>query len=127
MLFDSISYVSGADHLYDIAGSTLSAPSDDDVLMRFEAPRDFTIPANFAGTVASVPTTVPSGSAAVFQLKVDGSNVSGATMTFAVSTGALTLGTFSAESVSAGDLVELVCTSANSIDGVAWTIKTTAS
>lgn len=126
MLFDTISYVAGADHLYDIAGSTLSAPSDADVIMRFEAPRNLTIPANFAGTVASVPSTVPSGGNAIFQLKVGGSNVSGATMTFAQTTGTLTLGTFSAQSVTAGQLVELVVTTANSIDGVAWTIKTVA-
>lgn len=127
MLFDTISYVPGADHLYDIAGSTLSAPSDADVVMRFESPRDFSIPANFSGTVASVASgSEPSGGNAVFQLKVAGSNVSGATLTFAQTTGSLTLGTFSAQSVSAGDLVELVCTTANSVDNVAWTIKTIA-
>jgi len=126
MLFDTISYVTGADHLYDISGSTLSAPSDGDVLMRFASPRAFKIPANFAGSVASVPATVPSGGSAVFQLKVADSNVSGATLTFAQTTGALTLGTFSEQSVAVGDLVELVCTTANSINGVGWTIKTVA-
>lgn len=124
MLFDTISYVSGADHLYDIAGSTLSAPSDSDTIMRFAAPRAFTIPANLAGTSVEVGTN-PSGGAAVLQLKKNGSNITNATISISTG-GGVTLGSNSAESVAAGDLIELDVTTANSVDEVAWTIKTTA-
>lgn len=124
MLFDSISYVSGSDWNYDIAGSTLSTPSDDDVLVRFEAVRAFTLPANLAGLSAGAGTNPSSN--ATFTIQKNGSDVTNAT--FEITTGGALSNTASntAESFVAGDVLTVTVTGTNSVDDVSLTIKTLA-
>lgn len=121
MLFDTITYVSGADWNYDVSGSTLSAPSDADIITRFTATRAFDIPENMAGTVISVGTN-PS-STATLNVKKNGSNV--ATITINTS-GVETLPTQAAVSFAVDDVLEIEVTTASSIDDLGITIKTLA-
>ena len=127
MLFDTISYVTGADFLYDITGSTLSTPSDGTEILRFVAPRDFTIPANLAGTV--VETGTNPGSTATLKVKRGvggGAQNDIATITINTS-GVETLPTQSAVTVAAGDVITVVVETASSLDNLGITIKTVAS
>ncbi len=121
MLMDTIQYVAGADWNYDIAGSTLSAPADTDIITRFTATRAFQIPANMAGTVISVGTN-PSATATL-TVKKNGTGV--ATITINTS-GVETLPTQAAVSFAIDDILEIEVTTANSIDGLGITIPTVA-
>jgi len=123
MLFDTISYVSGADWNYDIAGSTLSTPSDDDVIVRFEAVRAFDLPANLTGLSLGA-GTLPTSSA-TFKIQKNGSDVTNATFSIA-SGGGVTLGTNSAESFAIGDVLSVVITAVDSGDDFSLTVKTLA-
>lgn len=121
MLFDTISYVSGADFLYDITGSTLSTPSDGTVITRFVATRAFDIPENMAGTVVSVGTN-PSSTATLTVKKNAGS--AGA---ISINTsGVETLPTQSAVSFAVDDVLTIEVTTANGIDDLGITLKTVA-
>ncbi len=121
MLFDTITYVTGADHLYDIAGSTLSTPSDSDVITRFVATRAFDLPANLAGTKVSVGTN-PSATAT---LTIKKNGVSAGAIT--ISTGGVeTLPTQAAVSFAVDDILTIEVTTANSIDDLGITLKTLA-
>ena len=124
MLFDTITYVSGADYLYDITGSTLSTPSDGTVITRFVATRAFDIPANMAGTVVSVGTN-PSSTATV-TVKKNGSGISGDGAISINTSGVETLPTQAAESFAVDDVLTIEVTTASGIDDVGITIKTTA-
>jgi len=121
MLFDTITYVSGADFLYDVTGSTLSTPSDGTVITRFATPRAFDLPANLAGTVIKVGTN-PS-STATLTVKKNGTGV--ATITINTS-GVETLPTQAAVSFAVDDTLEIEVTTAASIDDVGITLKTVA-
>ena len=123
MLFDTISYVAGADHLYDIAGSTLSTPSDSDVVVRFEAVRAFKIPANFAGTEVNLGTLPASN--AVLTVKKNGTGLTNGTIQVA-SGGGVTLGSVAETSYAVGDLLEIEFTTVDSSDELAVTLKTLA-
>ena len=92
MLMDSIKMVTGAGvyesdgttkyvgaAVYDIAGSTLSQPTDGAVLMRFEVIRDFTVPSAFIGSVAES-TVAPTGSP-VYTIQRNGANIGTITYT----------------------------------------------
>lgn len=119
MLIDGITIAAGADAAYDIAGYTLSTPANADVIMRFVAPRAFSIPANMAGTVFNV--GVNPSSAATLTFKKNG--VSAGVVT--ISTGGVaTLPTQAAVSFVIGEVLTLEVTAANSIDNIAWTVKT---
>jgi len=121
MLFDTITYVAGADHLYDIAGSTLSTPSDSDIITRFVATRAFSLPANLAGTKVSVGTN-PSATATVTVQK-NGASAGAIT----ISTGGVeTLPTQAAVSFAVDDILTIEVTTANSIDDLGITLKTLA-
>jgi hypothetical protein len=121
MLFDTITYVAGADHLYDIAGSTLSTPSDSDIITRFVATRAFSLPANLAGTKISVGTN-PSSSATL-TIKKNGSGVATITIN---SSGVETLPTQTAVSFAIDDILTIEVTTADSIDDLGITLKTLA-
>lgn len=123
MLFDTISYVEGADHLYDIAGSTLSTPSDADIVVRFEAVRAFKIPASFAGTEVNLDTK-PSSSA-VLTVKKNGTGLTNGTISVD-SGGSVTLGSVAETSFAVGDLLEIEFTTVDSSDDLAVTLKTLA-
>ena len=123
MLFDTITHVSGADHLYDIAGSTLSTPEDGDIILRFTAVRPFKLPGSFAGTKVSVGTN-PS-STATLTVKKNGSGFTNSTITVNTS-GVETLGAISATSFAADDVFEVELTTANGIDDLGITFKTLA-
>lgn len=127
MLFDTITYVDGADHLYDIAGSTLSTPSVNDILVRFEAVRAFKLPASLAGTEANAGTD-PVGTDAILQVKKNGTNITSATITLTTA-GAVTLGASAETEFVAGDLLEIELTQVGSTSGpddLAVTLKTLA-
>ena len=126
MLFDTIEYVSGADHLYDITGSTLSTPSDGTTIARFVAPRAFDLPANLAGTVVETGTN-PSSTATLKVKKQTppGSANDVATITINTS-GVETLPTQSAVSFAAGDVLTIVIETASSLDDLGITLKTIA-
>lgn len=122
MLTDGLSFVSGSDWNYDIAGSTLSTPSDSDVIMRFEAARAFTLPASLAGLSAGAGTNPSSN--ATFTVQKNGTDVTNAT--FEITTGGVLSNTASntAESFAVGDVLTVTVTATNSVDDVSLTIKT---
>ena len=64
MLSDTLTFVTGADWNYDIAGSTLSTPSDTDVITRFTATRAMRLPQNLSGSPLDAQTG-PNGGALV--------------------------------------------------------------
>ena len=123
MLMDSITYVTGADHNYDVAGSTLSTPANDDVVMRFRAVRAFKIPASATGSTFFAEVTA-SGSAATFNNQKNDSAIG--TLTFNTGSNTPVVSFTNEVSFAVGDRLEVVCTAANSIDQVYFTFKTLA-
>ena len=121
MLMDTIQYVAGADWNYDIAGSTLSTPSDGDIITRFTANRAFDIPANMAGTVISLGTN-PASSAT---LKVFRGVTEVASITIN-SSGVETLPTQAAVSFAVDDVLTIEVDVADGIDDLGITIPTVA-
>ena len=121
MLMDTIQHLAGADWAYDITGSTLSAPADDDIVLRHKAARAFKLPTDLSGTVVEA-EVAPSATATFTVLKNDVS-----VGTFQVNTsGALIAPTFTEASFAIGDRLELEMTTANSIDEVYFTFITVA-
>ena len=121
MLMDTIQHLTGADWAYDITGSTLAAPSDDDIVLRHKAARAFRLPEDLAGTVAEA-EVAPSSNATFTVLKNDVS-----VGTFQINTsGDLVAPTFTSASFAIGDRLELQVTTANSIDEVYFTFQTVA-
>lgn len=134
MLFDTITYVSGADHNYDLAASTLSTPSDGDVIMRHTATRAFDLPQNLAGSYMDAQIG-PSAGVLLMTLSVNG--VSQGTFSFADAAGAAVSVLMSSATVggniasgdvavAAGDIVELTLTTVSSSDKISVTFKTAA-
>ncbi len=123
MLFDTISYVSGADWNYDIAGSTLSTPADGDVITRFTATRAFTLPADMVGTESN--QGVNPLSSAVLTVAKNG--VSAGTITIN-SSGVPTMVTTSNADVdfAVDDVLTITVTTTDSIDDLSVTLKTLA-
>lgn len=121
MLTDGLAFAAGSDWNYDIAGSTLSTPSDGDIVVRFAATRAFTIPANMAGTEVEFGTD-PSSSATL-TLQKNGANSGAITIN---SSGTVTLPTQGAVSFAAGDVLQVVFTTVDSADDLSITIPTVA-
>ena len=129
MLFDTITYVEDSDWNYDLSGSTLSTPSDNDVIMRFKAVRDFKLPTNLAGSVAEAETAPSSATTFTLYTIPAGSGTGSRTSigTFQIDTGGEITGQSLTETtVSAGVMIELEVGTANSIDEVFVTLKTVA-
>lgn len=123
MLMDTISFVSGADWNYDIAGSTLSTPGDGDIITRFVATRAFKLPASMAG--ASFDVGVNPSSAATLTLKKNGTGITNGTVS--ISTGGVaTPGAMAETSFAIGDVLEIEVTTANALDDLSVTLKTLA-
>jgi hypothetical protein len=121
MLMDSIRYISGADWNYDIAGSTLSPPSDGDVITRFTATRKFRLPANFAGVVFNLGTN-PTSTAQI-AIKKNGTTIGA----IAINTsGVETLPTVPATDFEIDDRLEIEVVTAAGMGQVGITIKTLA-
>jgi hypothetical protein len=134
MLFDTITYVDGADHLYDLAGSTLSTPSDSDIIMRFKAIRAFRLPQNLAGSKFHAGTG-PNGGNLVLKLFVN--SVEEGSITKSDTSGAEwdsddnapTFGgniSSAAKEIAAGDIIEVEYDTGNSADELYITLKTLA-
>ena len=121
MLIDTPTYVAGSDWGYDITGSTLSAPSDGDIIMRFKATRAFKLPTNLSGSQMSA--DVAPSSNATFTVQKNNASVG----TFQIDTnGTLVSPTFTEASFATGDTLEVEATTANAIDEVFITFKTVA-
>ena len=124
MLSDTLTFVAGADWNYDVAGSTLSTPSDTDIITRFTVVRAMKIPAVFAGTEVSAgtnPTTL-----ATLTVKKNGTGLTNGTITIN-SGGTVTLNaSFAETSFAAGDVLEIEVTTADGVDDLGITIKTLA-
>lgn len=123
MLSDTLTYVAGADWNYDLAGSTLSTPGDADVITRFTAVRDMNIPADFAGTEMTAGTAP--GTIATLTVSVDDVDLTSGTITYD-SSDVVTLGSVAETAVAAGSVIEITITTADGIDDVGITMKTTA-
>ena len=129
MLFDTITYVEGADWNYDLSGSTLSTPSDNDVILRFKAVRDLKLPLNFAGSVAEAETPPSSNVTFTLYSIPTGSGTGSRTSigTFVINTnGTMASQSMTAVTISTGTMLELEIGTANSIDEVFVTLKTVA-
>jgi hypothetical protein len=121
MLLDSISYLSGSDWNYDIAGSTLSTPSDGDVITRFTATRDMKIKAELTH-IAFKAGTNPTANA-TFTVKKNGTSA----FTFTVGTGGTVSGVSGSDvAIVEGDLVEIEATTISGADDIGLTLKTVA-
>lgn len=105
---------------YDIGGFTLSAPADNDKILRHVFARSVTLPANMSGTQIYVGTN-PASTATLTVLK---NGVSAGAITIS-SAGAVTLPTQAAVNFVAGDRFELVVTTAASINDLMFTFKAT--
>jgi hypothetical protein len=143
MLFDTITYVTGADHNYDFSGSTLAAPSDGDTIMRMTAVRSFNLPQNLVGSQVDAQVG-PTGAGSpipglVMDILVNG--VSQGVFTFTGTTGSpiaaindtmnnadIIAGNLTSGDVvvAAGDIIELTLTTVSSADDISVTFKTTA-
>ena len=124
MLFDTISYVAGADWNYDISGSTLSTPSDGSVITRFVATRAFTLPDNLEGTKVSV--GINPSSTATITVKKNGTELDTSNGKITVNTsGVETLPTVSSDlDFAVDDVLTIEVTTASGIDELGITIKT---
>lgn len=136
MLSDTLSFVTGADWNYDIAGSTLSSPSDADVIARFTASRAMRLPQNLSGSPLDVQTG-PNGGTLVITIKKNGSSEgvftwndttgSAISADMSAATGGVTGNLSSGNvAVAAGDIIEIELTTVNSADDLSVTLKTQA-
>jgi len=110
-----------ASALYDISGATLSQPTDGAVLQRFIAVRDFKLPINLTGSVASSETATTGATS--YPIKKNGSSIGSIDYGAAATAGTFT---FAAEvSFTSGDLltVEAPATADATHDGLVWTFK----
>lgn len=122
MLTDTLSFIPDADASYDIAGSTLSTPSNDAILMRFVANRAFRLPAVLAGSVGA--SSVAPTAAVTYLVKKNGTNLG--TMDFAIATNTATFTAATATDFTVGDIMTVVAPAAVDAthDEIAWTFKT---
>lgn len=129
MLFDTITFVEDADWNYDLSASTLSTPSDNDVIMRFKAVRDFKFPTNLAGSVAEA-ETAPSSTVTLTLYRIPAGSGTGSRTsigTFQIDTnGEITGQSLTEVTITAGQMLELEIGTANSIDEIFVTLKTLA-
>lgn len=130
MLMDTITFLDSAEptvdesgntaggSIYDIAGSTLSKPTDGAVLMRFSVTRAFIFRVNMAESIAES-TTPPTGSP-IYLLKKNGAQF--ATLTFTGNVGTFALA--AQESFVPGDILtlEAPATADATHDSIAWTL-----
>jgi hypothetical protein len=92
---------------YDIGSSADGKPASSSTVMMFVAPRNFTIPQNFTGSVAKA--DVAATADATFIIKKNGTNV--ATFTFGAGNSTATFSTQSSVSVNAGDVITVTAPS----------------
>lgn len=125
MLIDGITYVTGSDHNYDIAGATIALPADGAELMRFIATRAFRLPSSLTGTRAE--STVAPTAQTSYIIKKNGGASSG-TIDFAIATNIATFTFASNVDFAAGDVltVEAPATADTTHDEICWTFKTVA-
>lgn len=118
---DSSKYVGSA--LYDIAGSTISQPTDGAVLMRFSVNRPFTLPSGLTDSKAE--STVAATGSASYPIKKNGVQVG--TIDWAAAATDATFTFSSAESFVVGDIltVEAPATADAAHDGISWTFAAT--
>ena len=131
MLFDTITFVEGADWNYDVAGSTLSTPSDGDIIMRFKAVRAFRLPANVAGSQFEAETAPSGGTLTLTILKNAGTGSPGGgsaigTVVFNNGNTSPNTITVSETDFAVGDRLEVEATITNSADDIYVTFKTQA-
>lgn len=106
--------------IYDLAGSTLSQPTDGAVIFRFSCTRNFKLPVGLTGSTAEgqvVPTGSPS-----YVIKKNGSSIGSIDFTAAQVSAAFT---FSSEtSFVQGDVIEIVTpgTADATHDELSWTL-----
>jgi len=107
--------------IYDIAGSTISQPTDAAILMRFSVNRDFAIPQVFTDSFAES-TVAPTGSP-VYSIKRNGVEIG--TITFTVNAGAFAAVEGSDHAFVVGDIltVEAPATADATHDELSWTIS----
>lgn len=125
MLMDGLTFIGGADNNYDIAGSTLSKPTDAAVLMRFSVNRPFRLPAGLTGSNAE--STVAPTAAKSYPIKKNGASIG--SIDFALGANDATF-TFAANVDFVVDdylTVEAPATADATHDGLAWTFKTVSS
>ncbi len=136
MLSDTLTFISGADWNYDIAGSTLSTPNDADVITRFTASRAFDLPQNLSGSPLDVQSG-PNGGTLVITINKNGS--SEGVFTWSDTTGSAISADMSAATtsitgnLSSGDvsfavgvILEVELTTVSSSDDLRVTLKTKA-
>lgn len=136
MLSDTLTFISGADWNYDIAGSTLSTPSDSDIITRFTASRAMVLPIQLAGSPLDVQTG-PNGGTLVITILKNGASQGVFTWTdttgsaisadMSAATTSIT-GTLNTTDVSyaIGDILEIELTTVSSADDISVTLKTEA-
>lgn len=108
---------------YDVAGSTLSMPTDGAVLMRLSVTRAFTLPASLTGSYAE--SEVATTGAASYPIKINGSSVGSLDW---ASSGTIATFTFSTQqSLAIGDIltVEAPATADATHDKLCWTLAGT--
>ena len=127
MLSDTLTYVAGADWNYDIAGSTLSTPSDGDIITRFTATRAMTVKAATANIQADA-NDLPDTLATFKVWKNSGGSYGGTPdFTFTVSSaGAIAVTQGADVSLAAGDILEIEIDVFDNSDDWGVTLKTEA-
>lgn len=90
---------------YDLVNNVLGTPDDGAIVLRFPAPRAFTIKENFANCLASAATAATAQ--AVFTIKQNATTLG--TITFAASgtTGSFSQSTSGDMAISAGDVIQI--------------------
>jgi len=144
MLFDTITYITGADHNYDLSGSTLQTPSDGSTIMRMTAVRAFLLPQNLAGSAIDAQTGPSSAAGSPLSTLAVDLRVNGVSQGIFLFTGvvgspipALSKLMSAADSITGnlasgdvsiavGDIVELVLNTVASSDSISITVKTLA-
>ncbi len=124
MLSDTLTYIEGADWNYDIAGSTLSTPSDTDIITRFTVTRAMKLPAAFAGVQMDAGT--PPTTLATLTVKKNGTGLTNGTITYSSGDVVTPNPSFAETSFAPGDVIEIEVTTADSIDDIGITLKTVA-
>lgn len=131
MLMDSIRYLSGADHNYDIAGGTLQQPDDGSHVLRFKATRAFQLPQNMDGSLFCAEIG-PNGANMVWDIQKN--DVSIGTLTFNDNSGEFKSGydnltgalASAAVQFAISDRLEVVVTTVSSADEMYLSFKTLA-
>ena len=128
---DTIRFLPGADHNYDIAGGTLQQPEDGAHVLRFKATRAFQLPQNMTGSVFCAEIG-PTGANMVWDIQRN--DVSIGTLTFNNNSGAFKSGydnltgdlASSAITFAISDRLEVVVTTVSGADDMYLSFKTVA-